>query len=212
MEEIEVCYKILTDLSESKYRDLAEKISDTPEEQLTLSFIENKLEIHERIIRNRRAEKPKYEQKEANHTGTKKQFQKNGNQPLRRCFKCGYTNHIAKDCKAPQSRIDQYRKESEKESHQQEKYKGNKKLPRKNKDHEDDKEYAGNTTPKGEGSDLEVKESWYLDSGTTAHMTNNLCDLVNIEEINPTQILGSIKCPNSTTTTKGEAKLTSPWS
>jgi hypothetical protein len=151
-EEREVCFKILSHLPE-RYKTVS--LTCTGHADLSISFLRQQFMMIEKSNSNIQHTNSK---KNIDATGlntvTKRQ---NNKQETRSCHKCGIKGHLAKECRAPQWKIENFQKS-----------KTDEKGKEKKKEAKTYNAVSLNTFAKKELKD----NYWFIDSGCSHHMTN----------------------------------------
>lgn len=194
-DEHEVCYKILSSIPDT-YRPIVLACLMVQEDKLTISFLRQQFSLEEsRSFLNNSSNKSKGQIEQALTLDWKKD---------KKCFKCGIKGHLSSECRAPQWKIDKYKKSKENEDKKAFDYKNFKENKKKASASHVEVAFAVDLK---EAKESEMnKDKWYLDSGCSQHMTNNLDYITN--KINTDiQVFGSLGREINLSTIKGDTIL-----
>jgi transposase InsO family protein len=172
--DLEICIKILSSLSE-EYRPIQLTCLMIPEEKLNTNMLRQHFAMDTTQAKN----KPEGAA-QANQTHTK--F----------CTECGYDNHFAKNCRAPEARKLAYKA----------------KLAERNKAkaHAQNAEAVTFITTSPDTATSNSVGTWYLDSAASHHMTNDPSMVTNTTESN-IKVLGSLSSEQNISSVRGEAHV-----
>lgn len=174
-EESEICFKILSALPE-EYKPITLSCLMIDQEKLTINFLKQQFALEKTAQLNRKPKNPNEEQ--SLNTGTNNNRNRNNYNSIKECYRCSKKGHIAKECRIPQWKIDQIKKEANQISANQS----------ADENAEKDVVALNSTAVRPENKN----DLWYLDSGCTAHMTNNRSDLSNASKSNA-KIFGALQ-------------------
>jgi hypothetical protein len=196
--DIEICIKVLSSLSD-EFRPAQLSCLMIPEDKLSTNLLRQQFAMDVKKLKNN-----------TNQEGGEAQanFTRNG-QKL--CTECGYDNHYASNCRAPEARKLAYKAYCDRE---RTKPKSNDATRNKKRGgvnqteaqaHETGISFNTGTEDVSQ-SHLAGRGDWYLDSGATHHMTHDLSVLTNTEE-KPIKVLGSLSTEQNVCSVRGEVKL-----
>ncbi len=175
-EEREICYKILSSIPE-RYKPITLSCLMLPPEKLVVNQLRANFSLENQGNRK------EIKHKEALSATTENRKE------TRTCYKCGVKGHIAPNCTAPKWKVEKYKKEREEEKRKEEEESDEKSKEEEKKEKKSEKKPTNNKQKKVQTSNIEIalnvnieknnRNTWYLDSGCTTHLTNNKRKMVN---------------------------------
>lgn len=181
--DLEICIKVLSSLAD-EFRPVQLSCLMIPEDKLTTSILRQQFAMDGG-------------KKKTNHAGMDGDVQANFSRTLF-CTECGYDNHLAKNCKAPQARKDAFKARKAKEGQGKTAH-----------GHATEVSAIAFSTGVIHSSDTASSNSvgaWYIDSGATHHMTNDPTMVQKATDSNIT-VLGSLKMEQNISSIVGETQV-----